>query len=106
LETGFVEEYQVGVACPGLGQDARELPVQPAQDGFVVVPTRALLRFLTASVEAAFEDLANMFGVEGNAEVPADECGNARGRPEIVEPTVGGGPLQEQVLQVDQLGVA
>jgi hypothetical protein len=96
----------MSVARPGLGQDARELPVQPAQDGFVVVSPRALLRLLTASVEAALEDLADVLGVETDPEVSADECGDARGRPEIVEPTVGGGPLQEEVLPVDQLVVA
>ena len=62
----------MGVALLGLGEDARELVVEPAQDGLVVVAAGAVLGLLTASVEAALEDLADVLGVEADAEMATD----------------------------------
>ena len=95
----------MGVALFGLGQDARELVVEPAQDGLVVVAAGTVLRLLTASVEAAFEDLADVFGVIGDTEVPLDQDGDAGGGPQFGGPAVVAGALPKQLFQAGQQGV-
>src|SRR5262245_26131515 len=46
-----------------------------------------------------------MLGVVGDAEVPADDDGDAGRGPQVGGPSVAGGALQEQAFQLGQLGV-
>jgi hypothetical protein len=71
----------VGGALPRLVEDAREVLGQPARDLRVVALLGPDVRLLAASVEAALEELADVLGVEGDAEVAADDLGDARGGP-------------------------
>ena len=71
----------MGVALPRFGEDTRELLGQPARDLRVVALLGPDVRLLAASVEAALEELADVLGVEGDAEVAADDLGDARGGP-------------------------
>ena len=96
----------MGVAPPGLGQDARERLLPPALDLLVVALGGPVLGLLGASVEALFEDLADVLGVVGEAEVAADDRGDALGRPQLGGPAVGAGAVQQQVFEVLQLVVA
>jgi hypothetical protein len=104
-EAGFVEEDQVGPAAPGPAADAAEV-AQPALDLLVVALLGRGVGPLRASVQAALEQLADVFGVEGDVEVAADHLGDALDGPEAVGPAMGPGPLAQQGIQLSQLGVA
>jgi hypothetical protein len=95
----------VGVACLGLVSDARELLVQPACDLFVVAFLGQDVGLRTASVQAAFEELADVFGMVREAEVATDDCRHPRGGSECIGPPVRGGPLPQQAMQFGRLYV-
>lgn len=95
----------MGVAPPGLGLDAGELLVQPALDlGRVALPGLGL-RPLGASVQPVLEDLADVLGVEADAEVALDEGRDALGGPQGIGPAVGGGACEQEAFQVGELVV-
>jgi hypothetical protein len=68
-------------------------------DGHLVAFLRPPLRLLAGPAQLALEDLADVLRVEGDAEVPLDEVGDAGGGPQRGPPAVRLGPLQQQPLQ-------
>jgi hypothetical protein len=72
-------------------------------DDPLVPPLGFLLSFLAGPAPLPLHDLADVFGVEADAEVPLDEGGDTVGGPQLSLPTVGLGPLQEQALQFGKL---
>src|SRR6202043_674756 len=99
LKARFIEQHQVRVAVAGCLHDTRELGLFPAAY-VLLVPLLGLgLRFLAGPTEAAFEDLSDMLGVIGDAEVTEDYLLDTGRRPQIVGPAVLVGALQQEGLQ-------
>src|ERR1700722_4132615 len=105
LEARFIEEDYVGVPLPRLPQDAREGLLLPAAYGILVAFLGLELRLLAGPAQTPLEDLADMLGVVGNAEVASDHFADAGRSPQVVGPAVPGGALQEQHLQLLELGI-
>ena len=54
-------------------------------------------------MQASFEDLADVFGMERHVEALLDEACDPVGRPQFVVPAVGFGSLEQQFLQLAEL---
>jgi hypothetical protein len=56
-------------------------------------------------VQPLFENLADVFGMEGDAEALPNEACDAVGGPQFIVPTVRFSSLEQQLLQLFQLSV-
>jgi hypothetical protein len=74
-------------------------------DGGLVPLPGLPLRLLAGPAEPPLEHLADVLGVEADVEVALDQLGGPGGGPQLGAPAVGLGPLQQQGLQLLQLGV-
>src|SRR5689334_5555042 len=105
MEPGLVQEGDVGPAAERLPDDAGELVTDPPRH-LLVVPLPGLPpRLLAGPPEAASEDLPDMLGVVGDAELPLDQAGNPGGSPQHVVPPESLRPLLQQALQLPKVGV-
>ena len=57
-------------------------------------------------MQTVFEDFADVFGVETNAEVSFDKYGDTLGSPQVVGPAVASGSLEQQFFELAKLFVA
>jgi hypothetical protein len=96
LEARFVEEHQVGIAVEGRIGDAGKRLLLPAAYALLVPLLGLGLGLLASPAQAAFEDLADMLGVIGDAELAADDFGDPGGGPQVGGPAVAGGAWQEK----------
>src|SRR5205085_10333289 len=96
LKARFVEEDEMGLALPGVADDAWELIAAPALHLLIVALAGAPLRLLTGPAQAVAEDFADVLGVKRDLEVPLDQAGHAVGGPQVGGPPVGGSPFSQQ----------
>jgi hypothetical protein len=96
----------VGLATPGVAEDAGELIGLPPLNLLVVALPGASLRLVAGPVQSAAEQAADVVGVVLDAEVLADEKRDAGGGPQFIGEAVGGCPLLQECFQCLQLGVS
>src|SRR5262249_37289973 len=89
----------------GLLHEAREFLAEPAGDLVLVALAGLALRFLAGPAQARAEEAADVIGIVGDAEMPADQLSDAGGGPEVVRPAVGLGPLFQQAFHRSELAV-
>ena len=99
LEAGFIEENDMRPTSKGFAEDAREFVTQPAFDLLVVTFAGLAFRLLAGPAQALLENLADVFGVQGDAKALLDQACHAVGGPQLVGPTVlverlGGGSIR------------
>ena len=93
-EARLVEEDQVGLAAPGPADDPGQFLTPSVVDGHLVPLPGPPLRLLAGPAQPPLEDLADVLGVEGDAEVPLDQLGDPGGGPQLGPPAVGLGPFR------------
>jgi hypothetical protein len=104
-ESRLVEEDQVGLAPPGAPDDPGQLHLPSGGDRRLVPLPGPLLRLLAGPPEPPLEDLADVLGVEADAEVPLDQRGHSVSGPQLGAPAVGLGSLEQQLLQLLELPI-
>src|SRR5262249_56561809 len=85
-ESRLVEQDQGGTARRGLPHDARELLPEPAGDLIVVARAGPALWLLAGPAQARAEEAADVIGVVGDAEVPADQLADPGRGPDLACP--------------------
>src|SRR5580704_9785039 len=106
LEPGFIEENEVGLAYPGLAHDTREFISLPSLDLLLIAFAGPALRLLAGPAEFVLEDLAYVFGMEGDAEIALDQARDPISAPKLVGPAVLLGTIEEQGFEFDHLALA
>ncbi len=94
-----------GAALSRLPEDARELAALPEVDLRVVALAGAPLGLLAGPAQARVQDAADVIGMIGDAEAPADQFGDAAAGPEVIGPAVGLGALKQELFELLQVGV-
>ena len=89
----------------GFAEDAREFVTQPAFDLLVVTFAGLAFRLLAGPAQALLENLADVFGVQGDAKALLDQACHAVGGPQLVGPTVLVSALAEEVFEFVELVV-
>jgi hypothetical protein len=102
LEARLIKENKVRPTLLGLTPDTGPLLCLPSLHLLVVAFASLAAGLLAGPTQASFEDLADMLGVEGNAQAFAEQAGDAVSGPQIVGPAVFLGPLAEKSFELAQ----
>lgn len=89
----------MSLASAGVADNARQVLTPSEVDGGLVAFAGPALGFLAGPARLPLEDLADVLGMEVNAEMTPDERGDAVGGPKFGAPTVGLGALEQESLQ-------
>src|SRR5215469_14837621 len=95
----------MGLASVRLAEDAWQLIAQPSLHLLVIPFAGFALGLLAGPAQTLFEDLADVLGVEGDAEALADQPCDPAGRPQLVGPAMLLSSLQQQAFELTQVVV-
>src|SRR6516165_4736534 len=95
----------MGLASERFTENAWQLIAQPPLHLLVVLFAGLALGLLAGPAQTLLEDLADVLGVQGDAQSFADQACDTVGGPQLVGPAVSFSALQEEAFELAQVVV-